>query len=96
MGERIDLAQGRCLRPRPRQIDHTAGCVHVFHAGVNDFLRLVDRGQPVQPRVGHVHHSSMRLGLARHQSRAVRARQDAKQRRLADLSQTHNADAKHG
>src|SRR5579864_5539452 len=66
--------------------------VYILYRCVREFLRAVERGQAIQPVVGHFRDAYMRLSrIGVRRGRNVRARKDLKQRCLAHLWQADNA-----
>ena len=98
MGDRVAFADiGEELVAEPlalRRAAHQAGDVDEGEAGRDDLLRAGDRGERVQPRVGHGDVADVRLDGAERIIRRLRGGrlgERVEERRLADVRQADDA-----
>ncbi len=98
MDDGVDLADvGEELVAEPFALGgaaHQAGDVDEADAGRDDLLRLGDRGDLLQARIGHRHLAGVRLDGAERIVGGLRRRrpgQGVEERRLADVGQADDA-----
>jgi hypothetical protein len=96
--DRVDLADvGEELVAQAlplRRATHQAGDVDEFQRGGDDFDRLADLGEHIQPRIGHADAADVRLDRAERVVRRLRRGgrgQRIEKRRFADIRQPDNA-----
>ena len=91
--QRVGVAELLGLEPLPLAL-RDAGEVHHLEGGVGRLLRLEQRGQPVDARVGHPRHARVHLAArgAERRGRDGRAGQQVEQRGLAALGKADEPD----
>src|ERR1019366_2963726 len=92
VNERVHLAQMADVGRLFQRVLADGADVYILDRGVGQLLRLIERGQLVEPLVGHLGDADVRLAwVCKRVLGKIHLRQYAKQRCLADLRQTDDA-----
>ncbi len=90
MGERIDLAKMADVSGLFKRVLADGADVDVFDGSVRQLLRVVERGQSVEPIVGNFGNPDVGLARVAGLRGKMRLSEDAEQLRLAYLGHANN------